>query len=97
MKGMLFQLIPAVSLGYMREGLASGGIGLYIFAMQFLIIILSCAAFLIIIIVNTSSFHRRHCSEMRLTRRYQIDENIRTGKYVIPVALNELFVKVVEL
>ncbi|KAK6041942.1 hypothetical protein COOONC_20553 [Cooperia oncophora] len=31
---------------------------------------------------------------MRLTRRYQIDENIRTGKYVIPVALNELFVKV---
>ncbi|KHJ92224.1 hypothetical protein OESDEN_07892 [Oesophagostomum dentatum] len=53
----------------------------------------SGAALAVIVLFNISAYRKRHNSMMKLTNRYQLDENIRGGRYLIPVALNDVLVK----
>ncbi|WKX95139.1 hypothetical protein Q1695_011974 [Nippostrongylus brasiliensis] len=54
-------------------------------------------ALTVILSFNKSLYSKRHRSQMQLTNRYQIDENVRTGRYLIPVAVNDLLTKVVHI
>ncbi|EYC29038.1 hypothetical protein Y032_0007g3553 [Ancylostoma ceylanicum] len=56
----------------------------------------SCPAALItIVFYNKALYRARHASMMQLNSRYQLDENIRGSKYLIPVAVNNVLSKVV--
>ncbi|KAK6019723.1 hypothetical protein OSTOST_14636 [Ostertagia ostertagi] len=44
---------------------------------------------------SISIYQKRHESMMRLADKYQLDENIRCGKYYIPVAVNDFLCKAV--
>ncbi|KAK6029309.1 hypothetical protein OSTOST_04580, partial [Ostertagia ostertagi] len=61
--------------------------------LQILIVVLSFAALTVIIIFNKASYRKRHSSQMHLTNRYQLNENIRVGSYLMPIAINEVLVK----
>ncbi|RCN45333.1 hypothetical protein ANCCAN_08634 [Ancylostoma caninum] len=39
---------------------------------------------------NKAVYRERHNSMMPLTDRYQLDENIRASKYLIPVAIDNV-------
>ncbi|XGW07560.1 hypothetical protein V3C99_010601 [Haemonchus contortus] len=66
----------------------------YLVGLEIGIVLSSLAALIIIIIFNKSSYRKRHNSRMHLTNRYQLDENIRIGKYLMPVALNQVLVEI---
>ncbi|KHJ79753.1 hypothetical protein OESDEN_20591 [Oesophagostomum dentatum] len=63
--------------------------------LQIFVIVLCFVALAVIVLFNISAYRKRHNSMMKLTNRYQLDENIRGGRYLIPVALNDVLVKVV--
>ncbi|XGW10804.1 hypothetical protein V3C99_012364, partial [Haemonchus contortus] len=67
---------------------------LYFTLIQFVVTILCLVALVIMLRINTITYRKRHESMMQLADRYHLDENIRTGKYYIPVALNDFFCKV---
>ncbi|WKX95137.1 hypothetical protein Q1695_011973 [Nippostrongylus brasiliensis] len=60
---------------------------------QTIIVIASVLALTIFLAVNKSLYSKR--THMQLTSRYQIDENVRTGRYLMPVAVNDLLTKVI--
>ncbi|WKX95140.1 hypothetical protein Q1695_011974 [Nippostrongylus brasiliensis] len=64
---------------------------------QTTVVIASIVALTVILSFNKSLYSKRHRSQMQLTNRYQIDENVRTGRYLIPVAVNDLLTKVVHI
>ncbi|XGW10797.1 hypothetical protein V3C99_012360 [Haemonchus contortus] len=69
--------------------------GLYFTLMQIVVVILCLVALIIILRINTLTYRKRHESMMQLADRYHFDENIRAGKYYIPVALNDFICKVI--
>uniref|UniRef100_A0A7I4Y2R2 G protein-coupled receptor n=1 Tax=Haemonchus contortus TaxID=6289 RepID=A0A7I4Y2R2_HAECO len=68
---------------------------LYFTLMQIAVAILNLVALIVILRINTSTYRKRHESMMQLADRYHLDENIRTGRYFIPVALNDFICKVI--
>ncbi|KAK6041943.1 hypothetical protein COOONC_20554 [Cooperia oncophora] len=66
----------------------------YLLVLELALVVFSFAALIVILTFNKSSYRQRHNSQMRLTNRYQLDENIRAGNYLMPVALNQVLVKV---
>ncbi|XGW07550.1 hypothetical protein V3C99_010594 [Haemonchus contortus] len=62
--------------------------------MQTGIVALSLTALIVIIIFNKASYEKRHDARIRLASRYQLDENIRVGKYLVPVACNDMLTKI---
>ncbi|KAK6738964.1 hypothetical protein RB195_020823 [Necator americanus] len=79
-------------VGYLR---LVNNFEMYIMGLNSFLIAVCFAAFIIIVLFNKSAYRKRHNSMMQLGSRYQIDENIRGACYVIPVALNDLIVKVI--
>ncbi|XGW07557.1 hypothetical protein V3C99_010599, partial [Haemonchus contortus] len=51
----------------------------------------------VIITFNKASYKKRHDARIRLATRYHLDENIRIGRYLIPVACNDMLTKVLIL
>ncbi|VDO25747.1 unnamed protein product [Haemonchus placei] len=68
---------------------------LYFTLMQIVVAILCLVALVIMLRINTLTYRKRHESMMQLADRYHLDENIRIGKYYIPVALNDFICKVI--
>ncbi|KAK5967257.1 hypothetical protein GCK32_002854 [Trichostrongylus colubriformis] len=66
----------------------------YLMGLEISIAVLTCVALAVIIIFNKSSYRKRHNSQMHLTNRYQLDENIRVGNYLMPVAINQMLIKI---
>ncbi|KAK6024627.1 hypothetical protein OSTOST_09560 [Ostertagia ostertagi] len=54
-------------------------------------------AMIVIIVSNKSSYNKRHDARIQLATRYQLDENIRVGRYLIPVACNDMLSKILFL
>ncbi|XGW07558.1 hypothetical protein V3C99_010600 [Haemonchus contortus] len=75
----------------------SAGINFIIMGMQIGIVALSFTALIVIIIFNKASYKIRHDARIQLASRYQMDENIRVGKYLIPVACNDMLTKILFL
>ncbi|KAK5967259.1 hypothetical protein GCK32_002856 [Trichostrongylus colubriformis] len=86
-------LLLAALVGYVKVSAPVGGMDMYILGLQILVTTLSLAACILILLVNKSSYRKRHSSQMHLNNRYQIDENIRAGRYLLPVVFNEFLVK----
>ncbi|KAK6725946.1 hypothetical protein RB195_004328 [Necator americanus] len=55
----------------------------------------STVALIVIVLVNISLYRQRHHFMMDLTNKYQMDENIRVCRYLIPVAINNVMTQVV--
>ncbi|KAK5967258.1 hypothetical protein GCK32_002855 [Trichostrongylus colubriformis] len=89
--GLVFILAALVQ--YMKAVLLVGGMDFYMFGLQVVVAALSCVTLALILLTNNSAYRRRHSSRMHLTNRYELDENIRAGKYLLPVVLNEFLVK----
>ncbi|KAK5982908.1 hypothetical protein GCK32_020915 [Trichostrongylus colubriformis] len=70
------------------------GFGLYFLMVQIAAVILCLVALAVILKINISLYRKRHSSLMQLSERYHLDENIRAGKYYIPVAINDFICKV---
>ncbi|VDO25748.1 unnamed protein product [Haemonchus placei] len=70
------------------------GVGCLVGAVHRLILVVA-RALIIILRINTLTYRKRHESMMQLADRYHFDENIRAGKYYIPVALNDFICKVI--
>ncbi|VDL70380.1 unnamed protein product [Nippostrongylus brasiliensis] len=52
-------------------------------------------ALVVIVVFNKSMYEKRHQSRIHLANRYQLDENLRAGWYLIPVAVNDVLTKAV--
>ncbi|RCN39528.1 hypothetical protein ANCCAN_14556 [Ancylostoma caninum] len=66
-----------------------------IMGLQIFVVVACFVALAVIVMFNTSAYRKRHNAMMQLSNRYQLDENIRGGRYLIPVALNDVLVKVI--
>uniref|UniRef100_A0A7I5E881 ABC transmembrane type-1 domain-containing protein n=1 Tax=Haemonchus contortus TaxID=6289 RepID=A0A7I5E881_HAECO len=73
------------------------GMSFIVMGMQIGIVVLSLTALIVIITFNKASYKKRHDARIRLASRYQLDENIRIGSYLIPVACNDMLTKVLIL
>ncbi|VDM76360.1 unnamed protein product [Strongylus vulgaris] len=71
-----------------------GNVEIVWMGLQIFIVGLCFVALAIIVLFNLSAYRKRHNTMMELTNRYQLDENIRGGRYLIPVALNDVIVKI---
>ncbi|VDO63855.1 unnamed protein product [Haemonchus placei] len=71
----------------------SADMNFIIMGMQIGIVALSFTALIVIIIFNKASYKKRHDARIQLASRYQLDENIRVGRYLIPVACNDMLTK----
>ncbi|KAL6736206.1 hypothetical protein Aduo_006586 [Ancylostoma duodenale] len=67
----------------------------YVMGVQILAVILCLVALIVIVSFNTSAYRRRHSVTVPLSDKYQMDENIRVGRYLIPVALNDVVCQVI--
>ncbi|EYC08681.1 hypothetical protein Y032_0065g3681 [Ancylostoma ceylanicum] len=65
-----------------------------IMGLQIFLVVMCFVALAVIVMFNTSAYRKRHNAMMQLSNRYQLDENIRGSRYLIPVALNDVLVKV---
>ncbi|KAK6008903.1 hypothetical protein OSTOST_26200 [Ostertagia ostertagi] len=72
-----------------------GNSGLYFMIVQTVAVVLCLVALVVILRINILLYRRRHDSMLQLEDRYHLDENIRTGRYYIPVALNDFVCKVI--
>ncbi|XGW07553.1 hypothetical protein V3C99_010596 [Haemonchus contortus] len=79
---MILSPLLGESMNFMLVGLQIG------------IVALSFAALIVIIVFNKASYKRRHDARIHLATRYQLDENIRVGKYLIPIACNDMVTKI---
>lgn len=63
--------------------------GIYCMGVTTTVTILCFLALVAIIRCNMLAYRRRHIAMLSLRERYHLDENIRCGKYLIPVAVND--------
>ncbi|WKX95142.1 hypothetical protein Q1695_011975 [Nippostrongylus brasiliensis] len=68
---------------------------LFSIGLQLFTVIVSLAALVVIVVFNKSMYEKRHQSRIHLANRYQLDENLRAGWYLIPVAVNDVLTKAV--
>ncbi|KHJ91642.1 hypothetical protein OESDEN_08489 [Oesophagostomum dentatum] len=68
---------------------------LFFLCIQITIVSFCCTALIIMVLTNKSLYGRRHNTSMRLIDRYQLDENIRCGEYLIPVAINDVLCQLI--
>ncbi|KAL6736214.1 hypothetical protein Aduo_006593 [Ancylostoma duodenale] len=58
-------------------------------------VIICLLALIAIVLYNKAVYQTRHDSMMQLSNRYQVDENIRGSKYLIPVAASNVVSKAI--
>ncbi|EYC29032.1 hypothetical protein Y032_0007g3550 [Ancylostoma ceylanicum] len=58
-------------------------------------VVICLLALIAIILYNKTVYQARHDTMMQLRNRYQLDENIRGSRYLIPVAANNVLTKAV--
>ncbi|XGW07554.1 hypothetical protein V3C99_010597 [Haemonchus contortus] len=73
------------------------GMSFIAMGMQIGTVVLSLTALVVIITFNKASYKKRHDARIHLASRYQLDENIRVGRYLIPVACNDMLTKILVL
>ncbi|KAK6053174.1 hypothetical protein COOONC_09320 [Cooperia oncophora] len=68
---------------------------IYLMVMNAVVVLLCIIALVAIIKFNASEYRKRHDTMMELAVKYRLDENIRSGKYLISIAVNDLICRVV--
>ncbi|CAJ0604934.1 unnamed protein product [Cylicocyclus nassatus] len=67
----------------------------FFLGLQIVVVLVCFVAVSIMLVYNSSAYRSRHDSMLQLADRYQLDENVRVAKYLMPVAVNEVLVKFV--
>ncbi|EYC24436.1 hypothetical protein Y032_0014g2502 [Ancylostoma ceylanicum] len=73
------------------------GFDMYFLVIEIVTVAVSLLALIAIMLYNKAVYKERHASMMPLTDRYQLDENIRASKYLIPVAINNVLAEVLHI
>ncbi|CAJ0605834.1 unnamed protein product [Cylicocyclus nassatus] len=79
---------------YLAQSNLGKNFDFYIMGIHISLVVICFVALATIVFFNISAYRKRHTTMMQLSNRYQLDENIRGSRYLIPVALNDVFVKV---
>lgn len=67
---------------------------LYFMGVQTVVTVTCFLALIAIIKCNVIAYRRRHDAMLSLRDRYHLDENIRCGRYMVPVAVNDVICRV---
>ncbi|WKX95134.1 hypothetical protein Q1695_011971 [Nippostrongylus brasiliensis] len=88
-------LLLVATLTCIRTLRLYANIDMFFMILQIVIVVVSFVAILAIIKLNSVAYRKRHDRRLQLKDRYRLDENIRGGKYIVPVAANAVACKTV--
>ncbi|KAL6736211.1 hypothetical protein Aduo_006591 [Ancylostoma duodenale] len=73
------------------------GFDMFFLGIEIATVAVSLLALIAIVMYNKAVYKGRHDLMMSLSDRYQLDENIRASKYLIPVAVNNVLSEVIHI
>uniref|UniRef100_A0A7I5E8C3 G protein-coupled receptor n=1 Tax=Haemonchus contortus TaxID=6289 RepID=A0A7I5E8C3_HAECO len=88
-------VLLTVSLMCMYRYCQTCDLGIYLIAVNTVVVLLCVIALGGIIKFNDSKYRNRHESMKRLAEKYQLAENIRSAKYLICIAINDFICRII--